>query len=211
MMQASKSGSVDASLIAAADHSLAVNGARSNIGDYHADMKFVMADGQTSIEHDVVTYGTYGGIDIKINDHIDINLLDSNGKAMTLTIREIWADNGGGGQMAIADTTGNAAAQAVADAKALPVMYEWSGANVRVGVRLFGDDHGTADYAHIISADGTVTAGTGEVTDAAVEHFDEVLRGGAPILQFAIGMNNDDDERDDGQPAAVRAAPAAKA
>jgi hypothetical protein len=207
LFQDAKDGTLNnASLLGAADQSLASTGARSNIGDYHADMKLVLADGRTSIEHDVV--GDVGGV--KLNENIDLNLLDASGRAMTLTIREIYNGNGGGGQMSIANTTGNSAAQAVNDASALPEMYEWSGANVRVGVRLFGDDYGTADYAHIIGVDGTVTAGIGKVTASAMEAFDLALGGGVPILQFANAMRDDDEPGTAAQPAVARATPAAR-
>ena len=150
------------------------NASRSNIGDFHFNVKVEMAGGGFSVEHEVA--GRRNNPNIKVTDNIDVNLCDSRGEAMTLTIREVWAGNGGAGQMSIAETTGSPNAQAIADAKPLQVIHEWEGANVRVGVRLFGDDFGTRNNAHIVGSDGTITAGIGKVASQAIEAFDNYLR-----------------------------------
>jgi hypothetical protein len=190
LFQDAKDGTLNnAGLVTAAEQSLATNGRRSNIGDYHADMVLVLGDGRTRVEHDVV------GNDIKMNENIDINLLDANGQKMTLTIKEIWAGNGGAGQMSIADTTASVSAQAVVDASDLAVMHEYRGANVRIGVSLFGDDVGTKDYAHIIKSNGQVDYGTGKVSRDGIRAYEAERRGDlSAILSYAFGLNDDEDE-----------------
>lgn len=190
LFQDAKDGTLnDASLTGAVDGSLATNGVRENIGDYHADMTLALGNGRTSIEHDVV------GGNIKMNENIDINLVDAEGKALTLTVKEIWSGNGGGGQMTVADTSGNTAAQAIADPADLPVMHEFRGANVTIGTVLFGDDAGTKNYAHIITADGQVDRKHGDFSMAAINYYDAWVKGDiSAILSFAFGLNDEDGE-----------------
>lgn len=190
LFQDAKDGTLsDGGLVAAAEQSLVTNGKRSNIGDYHADMVLALGDGRTRIEHDVV------GNDIKMNESIDINLLDANGQKMTVTIKEIWSGNGGAGQMTVADTTGNVSAQAIADASELHVMHEYRGANVRIGVSLFGDDVGTKDYAHIIKSNGEVDYGKGKVKSEAIRAYEAERAGDlSAILSYAFFLGEVEDD-----------------
>jgi len=190
LFQDAKDGTLnDGGLVATAEQSLATNGRRSNIGDYHADMALVLGDGRTRIEHDVV------GNDIKMNENIDINLLDATGQRMTLTIREIWAGNGGAGQMTVADTSNSASAQAIQDAQGLITMREYRGANVTIGAMLFGDDAGTKDYAHILKADGSVDKAVGRWSVDAYK-FDLASKGTDlnKILGMAFELADEEEE-----------------
>jgi hypothetical protein len=193
LFQDARDGSLDdAQLLTAADESLASNGVRSNIGDYHADMVLALGDGRTGIEHDVA------GTDVKYNENIDLNLVDANGRSMTVTVREIWADNGGAGQMSVANTTGNSAAQAIADPAALPVLHEYRGANVRNQSTLFGDDAGTADFAHIINSAGQIVRGVGDVTTAAAQAYQSERDGDYPqILAQAFDLLEPTEDREE--------------
>jgi hypothetical protein len=194
----------NAGLVGAMEASLRQNGARKNIGDFHADVTLAMGDG-TRIEHDVVS--SHGNANIKLTDHIDVNLLDSNGAEMTLTVREVWNGNGGGGQMSIAETTGNTAAQAIADADALPVLHEFRGANLRIETGIFGEIAGTKKYAHIVKSDGQIDWGHGKVTMDGIRAYDAERKGDmTAILGYAFQLNGDDD---DDKPAAAPARTAA--
>lgn len=189
----------NAGLAGAMEASLHANGTRTNIGDFHADVTLAMGDG-TRIEHDVVS--SHGNANIKVTDHIDVNLLDSNGAEMTLTLREVWSGNGGGGQMSVSDTTGNTAAQAVANADALPVMHEFRGANLRIETGIFGEIAGTKKYAHIVKSDGQIDWAHGKVTMDGIRAYDAEIKGDlAGILGYAFQLNGDDE--DDDKPAAA--------
>jgi hypothetical protein len=191
-------------LVGAMEANLRQNGARTNIGDFHADVTLAMGDG-TRIEHDVASI--QGNANIKVTDHIDVNLLDSKGAQMTLTLREVWSGNGGGGQMSIAETTGNTAAQAIADANALPVLHEFRGANLRIETGIFGEIAGTKKYAHIVKSDGQIDWGHGKVTMDGIRAYDAERKGDmTAILGYAFQLNGEDD---DDKPAAAPARTAA--
>lgn len=194
LFQDAKDGTLNnAALVTAAEQSLKSNGTRSNIGDFHADVVIGLGNGQTTVEHDVVS--SNGNANIKLTENIDINLLDANGQSMTLTIKEIWKGNGGAGQMTVADTTGNVSAQAIADASELHVMHEYRGANVRIGVSLFGDDVGTKDYAHIIKSNGEVDYGKGKVKSEAIRAYEAERAGDlSAILSYAFFLGEDEDD-----------------
>lgn len=166
-------------------------GQQKYVGDFHADCTIQLIDGKSKIDYDVVKSGwQIDGNDMYVADHVDIQV-----GGQTVTIREVWGDNGGAGQMSVSDTTSNPGSRAVSAPANLPVIHEMDGANVRVGVTQFGEGTtGSAAIASsesfILDAGGNVRLENGQVTMSAITAFDYLDRygSGAAWLSAALSL-----------------------
>lgn len=201
LFQDAKDGTLNsASALGGVDSALGA-GSQKYIGDFQSDATFTLIDGKSSIEHDTVAVSTKEGA-LVVTDNIDINV---DGK--TYTIKDVWAGNGGSGQMKIQETTSAPSAQAIANASKLPNMHEMNGANVRVEATMFGEGTtGAANFASkesfIVGLDGLVKYNNGKLTQEAAADFIATFDGfkWTDLLMLLDTQNRDEDSN---QPAAA--------
>jgi hypothetical protein len=170
LMTDAKDGAVDDwRLLGSTDSSFHHSTNRAHFADFHADAVFTLGDGRTTIEHDVERIGK-----VALTDNIDWNARDARGAAISITVKNIWTGGGAGGKsgMTIADTTGDAANQAIQGPADLPNIREAAGANVYIGMYKFGADSGTKRSDAIVTAEGIVDSHKGKFTMEAINMFE---------------------------------------
>jgi hypothetical protein len=161
-----------AAKLAAMDQAVTTTGDKSNIMDFHGNMRMVLDDQSTALD-----FGVYNKNKIAHTDCVDIHLKDANGEAFTITVDDIYTGNGGKGQSRISDTTTATDKRAVAVNAKLPEFYELKGANVMNEAMMFGDDAGTKDNAHVVDDNGDINRSHGKVDMATYKWASDASRG----------------------------------
>jgi hypothetical protein len=165
----------DNALLGHIDLAIATGGVRDNIMDFHANIATQLTD-RTRVEFKVVIDKNFSE-KVAFTDAADIDVTGVDGKKRTVTFTEIYTGNGGAGQSAALESTGNSKLQAVASPNNLRVFSEYTGANVMHGVSMFGTDAGTADYAHVVDVNGNLNTGMGKMTRESMAFYDNLMAG----------------------------------
>jgi hypothetical protein len=167
------------------------------IGDFHSDVTLTHLDARSSVDFDVVT--APGNDKVAYTDGVDYRA--ANGQV--ITIKEVWAGNGGAGQMSVSDTTSLPSSRSIANTSALKEIHDMAGARVRVGTTEFSSEttgsHALAsDKSYIIDSKGDVRYDNGAITRAAYDDFRATYDNVKWMnigLSFAVKREDDKDER----------------
>jgi hypothetical protein len=167
----------NAATLAAMDQAVTTTGVKSNIMDFHGNMRMVLDDQSTTLD-----FGVYNKDKIAHTDSLDIHLKDANGEAFTITVDDIFTGNGGKGESRISDTTNATAGRAVAVNTKLPEFNELKGANVMNEAMMFGKDAGTKANAHVVDDNGDVNRSYGKQNMATFMWASEKSKGNTAAL-----------------------------
>jgi hypothetical protein len=181
----------NAALLGNIDAALATHGQRDNIMDFHSNIAVSLTDG-TRVEFGVVVDPRTTSR-MAYTESVDLDVTDTTGLRRTVTLTDIFTGNGGDGQSGVIDTTYNVAQQAVTDSNSVYLFHEYKDANVMLGTMMFGTTAGTADYAHVVDADGKLNLNHGRLTLESIRFHDTVLRGHEMLTQ-AMQLGGYDEE-----------------
>ena len=167
------------------------------VGDFHSDVTLTHLDARTSVDFDVVTAPSNDKI--AYTDGVDYRA--ANGQV--ITIKEVWAGNGGAGQMSVSDTTSLQSSRAVANRGALEEIHDMVGAKVRIGTIEFssettGSHKMGTDKSYIIDSKGDVRNDNGGITRAAYDDFRATYDNVKWMnigLSFAVKKDDENDDR----------------
>ena len=164
------------------------------LGDFHSDVRLMHLDGRTSIDFDVVLAAP--GSKMAYTDNAVYRARNGD----VVEIKEVWAGNGGAGQMTASDGS------ALTENDDLHVIHEMTGPRVRVLSTEFsasttGSRAAGTEGSYIIDSLNGVRHENGDVTDAAInsnaDYIDKLT-----LLKFMGSLTmpldrKDDDRRDD--------------
>ena len=169
------------------------------IGDFHGDVTLTHLDARTSVDFDVV-------IDPRNSERAYTDGVDYRApNGQVITIKEVWADNGGAGQMAVSDTTALPSARAITNPGALEEIHDMVGARVRVNVTEFSSETtgkasmGTEE-SYIIDSKGDVRFNNGRITREACDDFRKTYDNEKWMnigLSFAIKKEREDPQEEE--------------
>ena len=167
------------------------------VGDFHSDVTITHLDARTSVDFDVV-------IDPRDSERAYTDGVDYRApNGQVITIKEVWAGNGGAGQMTVSDTTALPSSRSIANPSALKEIHDMVGARVRVGTTEFSSETtgshalGT-DKSYIIDSKGDVRYDNGAITRAAYDDFRakyDNVKWMNIGLSFAIKKDDGDEEQ----------------
>lgn len=161
------------------------------VGDFHSDVRLTHLDGRTSIDFDVVLEKP--GSKVAYTDNAVYRA--ENGDVVE--IKEVWAGNGGAGQMTASDVS------ALTLSQDLHVIHDMTGARVRVSSTEFsasssGSHKMGTEGSYIVDGNNSVRYNNGDVTEAAINsHADYIDK--VTLLKFmgSLTMPMDQKEEDD--------------